>query len=226
MFSGLSDGFSRELIDYALKSGKGKRRWHISRVYMYRNLENLLAESDSPDARALSISHSSNLAELLGVGSASITEANFPEYDVTDLSRFDDASFDFVLADQVLEHVEGDPFQALSECQRVVKPGGHVIHTTCFFQFIHQHPTDFWRFTPNALRLLCERSGLEVVRLGGWGNREAWAYMNMGYRSEKVPEDKDNPIFQLAMRSDKKYPLVTWVVGRRPTAEGHTDTDG
>jgi SAM-dependent methyltransferase len=216
MFSGLSDELARDLIRYALNSPKGRRRWHISRLYMYKHLENFLEEEDAASRTALSISHSANLAELVGVPSVAISEANYPEHDATDLSAFGDESFDFVFADQVLEHVAGDPFTVFSECHRVLKPGGFVVQTTCFFQFIHQHPIDFWRFTPNALSLLCERNGLDVRRVGGWGNRESWTYMNMGFRSEKVPEDPENPIYQLAMRSDKKYPLTTWVIGQRP----------
>ena len=149
-----------------------------------------------------------------------VEEVNFPEHDITDLSGLTDESFDFVLADQVLEHVAGDPFAAFRECHRVVKPGGIVVQTTCFFNMIHQHPTDFWRFTPNALRLLAEHAGLHVMRVGGWGNREAWAFMSLGFRSRPIPEDPKNPIFRMAMRQDKKYPIVTWLIARRPGAPG------
>jgi len=217
MFGGLSEELTRELVEYALRPSPGTpRRWHITRLFMYRRLENLLKDEDSPERTALSISHSANLAPLLGLGSVAVEEANFPEHDITDLAAFADESFDFVLADQVLEHVAGDPFAAFRECHRVLKPGGIVVQTTCFFNLIHQHPTDFWRFTPNALRLLCENTGLEVTSVGGWGNREAWHFMWLGYRMHKIPEDPKNPIFRLAMKQDKKYPVVTWVLARRP----------
>lgn len=220
MLGGLSEELTQELVEYALAASPGKaRRWHITRLFMYRQLENALRDADSPTRTALSISHSANLAALLGLDSVSITEANFPEHDITDLSSFADESFDFVLADQVLEHVAGDPFTAFSECHRVIRPGGLVIQTTCFFNLIHQHPTDYWRFTPNALRLLCEHNGLEVVNVGAWGNREAWGYMSLGYRMRKIPEDRDNPLYRMAMRQDKKYPIVTWVIAKRSPGE-------
>jgi len=39
--------------------------------------------------------------------------------------------------------------------------------------------------------------------------------MQLGYRMEKIPEAPDNPLFALAMKNDKKYPIVTWVIGRK-----------
>lgn len=49
--------------------------------------------------------------------------ASFVEADVTDLSRFDDASFDLGVSIHVLEYVE-DAARALAEAARVLKPGG------------------------------------------------------------------------------------------------------
>lgn len=43
-----------------------------------------------------------------------------------DLSRYDDNSFDYVLCGEVLEHLF-DPFEAVKEAYRVLKPGGKYI---------------------------------------------------------------------------------------------------
>ena len=43
-----------------------------------------------------------------------------------DLARFADASYDFLLSCNNLEHV-ANPLRALAEWQRVVRPGGHVL---------------------------------------------------------------------------------------------------
>jgi 2-polyprenyl-3-methyl-5-hydroxy-6-metoxy-1,4-benzoquinol methylase len=45
-----------------------------------------------------------------------------------------------VVSDQVLEHVVGDPQTAIDETLRVLRPGGIVIHTTCFMNPIHGAP--------------------------------------------------------------------------------------
>lgn len=48
--------------------------------------------------------------------------------DVTDLSRFDDASFDTVFASNLLEHLSWPELeQTLAEVLRVLKPGGRLI---------------------------------------------------------------------------------------------------
>jgi ubiquinone/menaquinone biosynthesis C-methylase UbiE len=64
-----------------------------------------------------------------------------PEFDFLDLHTFGDNTFDAVASDQVLEHVEGDPFVAIAESVRVVKAGGFVVHTTCFLNSLHGAPT-------------------------------------------------------------------------------------
>ncbi len=64
-------------------------------------------------------------------------------------------SFDCVFCTGTLEHV-ADPWQAIREIYRVVKPGGVVHIDVPFIQGYHADPTDFWRFTLDGLRLLCK----------------------------------------------------------------------
>lgn len=61
-----------------------------------------------------------------------------------------DASVDLVLSTQVLEHVS-DPQAYLSECRRLMRPGGRLLLTTHGVMFYHPHPTDFWRWTTEGL---------------------------------------------------------------------------
>src|SRR5262245_16679402 len=71
-----------------------------------------------------------------------------------------DDSFDCVFCTGTLEHVS-DPWQAVREVYRVLKPGGLVHVDVPFIQGYHADPTDYWRFTIDGLRLLC-RSFKEV----------------------------------------------------------------
>jgi SAM-dependent methyltransferase len=74
---------------------------------------------------------------------------------------FDDASFDAVLCNQVLEHVfEPDAFVA--EIRRVLRPGGRLLLTVPFVWDEHEQPWDYARYSSFGLRALLERHGLAV----------------------------------------------------------------
>lgn len=47
-----------------------------------------------------------------------------------DTMPYDDASFDFVLGMEILEHLALDPYFFLSQVNRVLRPGGHILLTT------------------------------------------------------------------------------------------------
>ena len=205
------------LITFAYDTGP-KSGDNIVRYSMYRALRDKLAEFDGDEKSTLAISHSANLASLLGIQRGRIEEANFPEFDILDLG-FDDDQFDFVVSDQVLEHIGGSPYRAFSETARVLKPGGYFCHTTCLIMCVHGDPLDFWRFTPKGLEELTTSNGMHVVEAGGWGNREAWSLMHMGFWESDVPADPSNPINQIASYNEPRYPTVVWVIGQKPLVE-------
>ncbi|MDP3703859.1 MAG: methyltransferase domain-containing protein [Candidatus Omnitrophota bacterium] len=87
---------------------------------------------------------------------------------------FKDASFEGVLLEYVLEHVENYP-EVLQEALRVLKPGGSILATVPFRQNYHACPSDYWRFTYEGLEVVFRRSGFEhiVVEVYG-GPVSAW----------------------------------------------------
>jgi ubiquinone/menaquinone biosynthesis C-methylase UbiE len=115
---------------------------------MYTRLRETVPRPDGP-ARVLSISGSRKLVERLELPTGEVVEADYPKHDLLNL-KFADDSFDYLVVDQVLEHIEGDPFRAAAESLRVVRPGAYVVHTTCLINPIHGAPHDYWRFTPHA----------------------------------------------------------------------------
>ncbi len=74
---------------------------------------------------------------------------------IEDLHRIGlpDDSAGTVLVLETFEHVE-NPFLAMSELARILKPGGLLIATSVLEFPIHEHPSDYWRFTPEGFRLL------------------------------------------------------------------------
>ena len=71
---------------------------------------------------------------------------------------------DLVLCSQVLEHCD-DPWKAIAEIHRILRPGGHAIVTVPHVWFYHPHPHDNWRFTQEGIVRLARSADLEVVEL-------------------------------------------------------------
>lgn len=68
-------------------------------------------------------------------------------------SRIPANRFDFVVCTEVLEHTL-QPFDAVKEILRVLKPGGLAFVSTPFNFRIHGPLPDCWRFTEHGLRAL------------------------------------------------------------------------
>jgi SAM-dependent methyltransferase len=69
--------------------------------------------------------------------------------------------FDCVLANAVFEHLER-PWIAAREIARVLAPGGVFLVSTHQSFPLHAYPSDFFRFSREALRLIFEDAGLVV----------------------------------------------------------------
>lgn len=74
-------------------------------------------------------------------------------YDIHNLPPEWYRSFDLVVCKAVLEHVE-DPWLAVYELTRILKPSGKIWVEIPFNQPYHPSPGDYWRVTPDGMRLL------------------------------------------------------------------------
>lgn len=146
---------------------------------------------------------------------ADIVEARYPEARMECLPYPDD-TFDYVIADQVIEHIEGDVQQAIDETCRVLKKGGIGIIATVFIQPIHWGPKDMWRFSPDALQYLC-RNFSEIIQCEGWGNRfvHALFFLYPKSRTWQIPERKWSLRRLLATKNDIRYPQATWIIVKK-----------
>lgn len=82
---------------------------------------------------------------------------------VCDLNQplpFSDASADAVVLSNTLEHV-AEPNTLLSECGRILKPGGVLLGAVPFMIDIHQRPYDFYRYTDVNVDYLLKKHGFE-----------------------------------------------------------------
>ncbi len=181
---------------------------HMTRFYMYEHLKELMRSHATRFNKplVLSVGSSLYLTRELDIPDAQIVEANYPEYNVLDL-KLEDAKYDIVVMDQVLEHVGVEPWKAFDELHRVLKEDGIAIVTTVFGYEIHGAPGDFLRYTPDALRALAGNFS-QVIEAEGWGNKTAF----MCGRYFNVPYAKWHPLHKMATRNNPRFPIVTWVV--------------
>ncbi len=72
-------------------------------------------------------------------------------YDIQAL-EFADDTFDAIVCNAILEHVE-NPIKAIGELFRVLKKGGRIWVEVPFNQPYHPTPGDFWRVTPDGIKI-------------------------------------------------------------------------
>ncbi len=73
-----------------------------------------------------------------------------------------DSTFEYVVCTEVLEHTL-QPFDAVDEILRILRPGGLLFATIPFNFRIHGPLPDCWRFTEHGLRALLRR--FEILEL-------------------------------------------------------------
>ena len=207
-------GWPLELLKRAVKASTWgfETGYHVTRYTMYRRIGEFF-RSANRSGKVLSISESDVLHEMFDAEGSEVVVANYPEHNVLDL-RFDDKEFDYVVCDQVLEHVEGDPQQAVDEQWRVLRPGGWLILTTCLMNPIHGAPGDYWRFTPDGLRFLCRNFG-SIEQAEGFGNFWVHAMHWVGVRGIGIPHWRFHPLNRIATHNDPAWPVLTWIIARK-----------
>jgi len=72
--------------------------------------------------------------------------------DATSMPK-DLVNFSSVILQSVPEHV-ADIKMLISESKRILKPGGYIYIEMPFLQGVHGDPFDYWRLTPEGLKLL------------------------------------------------------------------------
>ncbi|MDP1821496.1 MAG: class I SAM-dependent methyltransferase [Acidimicrobiales bacterium] len=80
---------------------------------------------------------------------------------------FADESVGTVICLETLEHV-ADPLRAVAEMHRILRPGGVLAISSLMFFPIHEHPWDYWRFTPEGFELLLRPFESSLVVAQGW----------------------------------------------------------
>ena len=144
--------------------------------------------------------------------------------------RTQDESFSTVLCCELIEHLFEDPMFMMSEINRILKPGGHLVLTTpniasmralsailngyhpgFFPSYIkpggehNDHPRHNREYTPNDIHHLLTGSGFDVVRLETGEFRDDphpdWAYIRHILAEYKLPEiDRGDGIYAVGRK--------------------------
>lgn len=187
----------------------------ISRYLCYKDIQHWLHQSDRViQGDVLCISGVPPFVDRSGAG-IRLTETRFPDVDIHDLP-YPDHRFDWVISDQVLEHVQ-DPRVAVQESHRVLKPGGIAIHMTVSTYMQHDTPGDFWRFMPEGLTLLCADFA-KIHRVHFWGSRGAVRHLLAHPRLWEDPSSYvtySKRILKLALESDPDWPIIVWIMAEK-----------
>jgi len=187
----------------------------LVRYYMYKRMREYF--QNPLKGKILGISGIENFRPFIDMD-AEVLDVNYPEIDIQNLPYSDDM-FDLVISDQVLEHLE-NPQKAIDESYRVLKKDGIAIHTTCFINYMHPCPIDFWRFSPAALRYLCKEFS-EILHCEGWGNRLALFLLFFPNRLRDklrlttVPGPGWSIRRYIANWNENGFPIVTWIVAKK-----------
>jgi SAM-dependent methyltransferase len=138
-----------------------------------------------------------------------------------------DASVGTVIAMNTLEHVPHF-WRAFDEIHRVLRPDGALLVSCPFYFHIHSYPSDYWRFSPEALALLLDRYPNKILGRHGPTRRPAsvWALAFREGRPAITPAQFDRyrvlvgRYARQPLRASRKlrYRLGRWICGSRPFA--------
>ena len=116
------------------------------------------------------------------------------------LETFESAApFELISMWHVFEHLD-DPSDGLRRCAALLAPGGRVFFEVPFIDSLeaaaagaywmgYRNPTHHWMYRERSLRLLAERAGLAVERLGPVRSGAGWYGLKRGLKGRMLQRD-------------------------------------
>jgi SAM-dependent methyltransferase len=198
------------------------RRYKYSRYAMYTTIEKVIKSKKLKPGKCLLIGDSikGKGNEKVKIRNPAITnmlpkgcEILAPSYPDVDIHKmpYEDNSFDYVIADQVLEHVRR-PWIGVEEVRRVLKPGGLTILTSALIFPVHGVPHDYWRFTPEGLKVLCENFS-KIYECSGTGDLNFVIDILKGRRKLQVASNTE--LEKRALACDNKNLVSVWIIAEK-----------
>ena len=196
-----------------------------SRYGMYKSIEKTiiglklkpggcLLVGDTYDGAGVNFRHSKSTApiliNMLPLGTT-VTAPPYPEVDMHKMP-YKDNYFDYVIADNVIEHVR-KPWICAEEARRVLVPGGIGIFISGLMCPVHGAPDDYFRFTPFGLRVLCENFS-EIIESRGLGNRRF--IEDIWIKDLQKENISNNPSYiHRSFKNDDRFLIMTWIIAKK-----------
>jgi SAM-dependent methyltransferase len=217
-----NDEYTNRYVPLPLHKNRGPWRWEgkdFPRVISLLEFEKFIKEHDIRPKKVLaiegyypSIGKDPECYCLLHEKMVFTTYQTQPErHDLHDL-QLQEGDFDFVMMNQVLEHVV-DPIRALRNVFRYMKDGGLIYISVPVTNLPHDTPYHYYTgYTPVGLGALAKTAGFEILEIGQWGNYE---YIERLFRTYEWPDYRalNNPGL-----NEIKFPVITWVFAKKSSS--------
>ena len=138
-----------------------------------------------------------------------------------------------VIAFSAFEHVQHF-WKGFEEVYRVLRPDGVFVVACPFYFHQHAYPSDYWRFTPQALDLLLEKYPTRILGWHGPERREANVWAAAFRENAVMPTEEQYGKYRqllgeyarepLPWTRRLKYQIGRAICGRRPFAP-HLDRE-
>jgi SAM-dependent methyltransferase len=129
----------------------------------------------------------------------------YPQFDVTNITKDYINNYDFIIAEQVFEHVK-HPYKGIKNIFNMLRKDGYFFISTPFFLKLHGCPEDYWRWTPQGLSLMLQECGFTIEELGSWGNVDCVINNFSGWEEYSPGLNLDN---------DLETPVIVWCLGKK-----------
>lgn len=117
--------------------------------------------------------------------------------------------FDFVVADQVWEHLDF-PYRATKNVHEMLRDDGYFLVITPFFCKYHPAPNDNSRWSARGLKNFLIECGFDEdkIRSDQWGNRDC-ATADMGKRWGRFDAAT------CSLENDPEFPVMSWALAQK-----------
>jgi SAM-dependent methyltransferase len=131
--------------------------------------------------------------------------------DLRKLSSVSDDTYDCIILTQVLQFID-DVDAALSECYRILRPGGTILITLPAISrcdCTSGADGDYWRFTTAGAKYLIEKVfNSQRITINSYGNARTGLYFYAGLAQEDVSK-------KVFSKNDKNFPTVITIVATK-----------